>query len=308
LRQTKRPWWPAPAPPPSPRCASSSTTSTRAPFSCVTNIFSSPLTVLSLAASNTIALYGLFSCLAAFMIRRVYAQYKASSEEMKALNPREELGVLVCSCISSMCGFSELKSDEDDDECKEEGERSGKTVAASVEMVGYYKGDPENADAESDNAYSGWSEIDSNCSGVDNTADTPGLRAKLAKQRNYFASTNQTTDPAGIFEYVVCGITGNSNKRAVDVGFFSPPGRRTSLPDRAQHPDEEQPLLEEIARTVASLQEQVRELPSLREQNASLREEIKELRARQLDTEDVVKLVADPEALPKGRLYGRSPL
>ena len=57
-------------------------------------------------------------------------------------------------------------------------------------------------------------------------------------------------------------------------------------------PDEAQPLLEELSRTVSSL-----------------REEVKELRARQLDTEDVlVKTVADPEALPKGRQYGRSPL
>jgi hypothetical protein len=130
---------------------------TNPPFSCVADIFSSPLTVLSLAASNTIALYGVFSFLAGFFIRRVYAQYKASIEEMKELNPREELGVLVCSLIASICGFSAFDVvDEDEDDGKGS---SGKTVAASVEMVGCYKCDTEKADADS--ASSSWSDIDS---------------------------------------------------------------------------------------------------------------------------------------------------
>jgi len=70
---------------------------TPSPFSCVADIFSSPLTILSLAISNTLALTGLFSLLAAFVIRRLYSDFKASSEELEALNPTEELGVLVFS-------------------------------------------------------------------------------------------------------------------------------------------------------------------------------------------------------------------
>ena len=130
---------------------------TNPPFSCVADIFSSPLTILFLAASNTIALYGVFSFLAGFFIRRVYAQYKASIEEMKELNPREELGVLVCSLIASICGFSAFDVvDEDEDDGKGS---SGETAAASMEMVGCYKCDTEKADADS--ASSSWSDIDS---------------------------------------------------------------------------------------------------------------------------------------------------
>ena len=42
------------------------------PFSCVTNTYSSPLTIISLASSNTSAIYALFTLLVSFLISKVY--------------------------------------------------------------------------------------------------------------------------------------------------------------------------------------------------------------------------------------------
>jgi hypothetical protein len=244
---------------------------TNPPFSCVADIFSSPLTVLSLAISNTLALTGFFSLLAAFVIRRFYSDFKASSEELEALNPTEELGVLVCSFFAAMCGRSSLKDNHHATE--------GKAAVASLEMA-RYKG--ENADAKSDSSYS-WSEIDTNSDDASRGEDAAGLRTRLEKQRAMGASSSYPPPNEasfGLIDSIVRGIIG---QRPSPPAFF---------PQGPASPDEAQPLLEELSRSVSSL-----------------REEVKELRARQLDTEDVlVKTVVDPEALPKGRQYGRSPL
>jgi hypothetical protein len=90
---------------------------TNPPFSCVADIFSSPLTVLSLAFSNTAALYGVFSLASAFFLRRYWVNYQSSNEEMKALNPNKELCAIVGAVVLCiLCCRSDTSTENENDD------------------------------------------------------------------------------------------------------------------------------------------------------------------------------------------------
>lgn len=76
------------------------------PFSCVEQTRSNPLTIISLAASNASAFYSIFTFILAFIIKRMFAAYKASEEEKQFLSPKEEVGELVGIFLASCCLYN----------------------------------------------------------------------------------------------------------------------------------------------------------------------------------------------------------
>jgi len=60
------------------------------PFSCTKLEYSTPLTVLSLAASNTLTLFGLFSVLTYAILFYLYTKYEPTLEELNFLAPPAE--------------------------------------------------------------------------------------------------------------------------------------------------------------------------------------------------------------------------
>ena len=65
------------------------------PFTCSINVYPSVLTVLSLTVSNTLALAGFFSALAALILKSIYKQYEPTEAEMALTSDDREVGDLL---------------------------------------------------------------------------------------------------------------------------------------------------------------------------------------------------------------------
>jgi hypothetical protein len=74
------------------------------PFSCAADIYNSPLTVLSLASSNTMAFYGLFSFAAVYLIKSWGNKWLASNQDVALVNPQTEFrDLLVATLMCVIC-------------------------------------------------------------------------------------------------------------------------------------------------------------------------------------------------------------
>ena len=60
------------------------------PFSCVTYLSPSPLSVISLAFSNTMALSTFLAVVVAAILARMHKNYRATAEEMALVNPVDD--------------------------------------------------------------------------------------------------------------------------------------------------------------------------------------------------------------------------
>lgn len=104
------------------------------PFSCVQNLHSDGLTIISLAASNTMTFFTLFTIVLSMVLAQVYKKYKSPDDEFLALNPKEAPNEIVVSMVKSFCGFSDSKDDVNE---KADEEVAGKASIGfdGVEMV-----------------------------------------------------------------------------------------------------------------------------------------------------------------------------